>query len=172
MLRPTSQMRTALLVAAVTVAAGLALNCGGATKPTAVPTVARASASVAPSPPPGLTASDVDQKLEAAWKANGLSPTAKVDDGRWLRRVTIDVVGTLPTADKTRAFLADTRPDKRERAIDELLASPAYAEHWAFYWDDELMARGGRYRTMFDLQASRFVELDEHGEEVVYDTLA
>ncbi len=36
---------------------------------------------------------------------------------------------------------------------------------------DELMARGGRYRTMFDLQASRFVELDEHGEEVVHDRL-
>ena len=35
---------------------------------------------------------------------------------------------------------------------------------------DELMARGGRYRTMFDLQASRFVELDEHGEEVVYES--
>jgi ABC-type multidrug transport system fused ATPase/permease subunit len=36
---------------------------------------------------------------------------------------------------------------------------------------DELMARGGRYRTMFDLQASRFVEVDEHGEEVLYETL-
>jgi ATP-binding cassette, subfamily B, bacterial len=36
---------------------------------------------------------------------------------------------------------------------------------------DELMARGGRYRTMFDLQASRFTEYDEYGEEVVYDSL-
>ena len=36
---------------------------------------------------------------------------------------------------------------------------------------DELVARGGRYRTMFDLQASRFVELDEHGEEVIHDSL-
>ena len=36
---------------------------------------------------------------------------------------------------------------------------------------DELMALGGRYRTMFDLQASRFVEVDEHGEEVVHDRL-
>jgi ABC-type multidrug transport system fused ATPase/permease subunit len=36
---------------------------------------------------------------------------------------------------------------------------------------DELMARGGRYRTMFDLQASRFVEVDEHGEEVVHERL-
>jgi ABC-type multidrug transport system fused ATPase/permease subunit len=36
---------------------------------------------------------------------------------------------------------------------------------------DELMARGGRYRTMFELQASRFVELDETGEEVVHESL-
>ncbi len=36
---------------------------------------------------------------------------------------------------------------------------------------DELMKLGGRYRTMFDMQASRFVEIDEHGEEVVYDSL-
>ena len=37
---------------------------------------------------------------------------------------------------------------------------------------DELMALGGRYHTMFEMQASRFVELDDEGEEVVYDTLA
>jgi ATP-binding cassette, subfamily B, bacterial len=36
---------------------------------------------------------------------------------------------------------------------------------------DELMALGGRYHTMYDLQASRFVELDEHGEEIVHDVL-
>jgi ABC-type multidrug transport system fused ATPase/permease subunit len=37
---------------------------------------------------------------------------------------------------------------------------------------DELIRLGGRYRTMFDLQASRFVEVDEHGEEVVHEQLA
>ena len=37
---------------------------------------------------------------------------------------------------------------------------------------DELIKLGGRYRTMFDLQASRFVELDDEGEEIVYDTLS
>ena len=41
---------------------------------------------------------------------------------------------------------------------------------------DELIAHGGRYRTMFDMQASRFVdediELDEHGEQVVHETLS
>ena len=37
---------------------------------------------------------------------------------------------------------------------------------------DELMTRGGRYRTMFELQASRFTEYDEQGEEVTYDSLS
>jgi len=37
---------------------------------------------------------------------------------------------------------------------------------------DELIALGGRYRTMYELQASRFAEVDEHGEEIVYDTLS
>jgi ATP-binding cassette subfamily B protein len=37
---------------------------------------------------------------------------------------------------------------------------------------DELIAFGGRYRTLFDLQAARFVELDEHGQELQHDTLA
>jgi ATP-binding cassette, subfamily B, bacterial len=36
---------------------------------------------------------------------------------------------------------------------------------------DELMALNGRYRTMYELQASRFVELDEHGEEIVHERL-
>jgi ABC-type transport system involved in cytochrome bd biosynthesis fused ATPase/permease subunit len=37
---------------------------------------------------------------------------------------------------------------------------------------DELIAKGGRYRTMFELQASRFTEYDEQGEEMTYDSLS
>ena len=103
----------------------------------AVPVVS----SAAPSSPKELDASALDAMLEDAWKKNGLTPAAKLDDGRWLRRVTLDVAGTLPTAEKVRAFLADPRPDKRARAVDELLTSRAYAEHWAFYWDSELVGR-------------------------------
>ena len=55
--------------------------------------------------------------------------------------MTIDLTGTIPTADAVRGFLADTRRDKRARAVDELLDSPAYARHWASYWDRALMGR-------------------------------
>src|SRR5262249_19299742 len=57
------------------------------------------------------------------------------------RRVTLDLTGTIPTAEAVRAFLADTRRDKRQRAVDALLASPEYALHWATYWDRLLMGR-------------------------------
>ncbi len=131
-----------VLVASIGVAAVLALHCGGGASTPKPPTVASAtpsaSASAAPAVP-DLPVTAIDEKLEAAWKTAGLTPTAKVDDGRWLRRLSVDLVGTIPTADEVRAFVADARPDKRARKVDELLGSPAYAEHWAYYWDDVLM---------------------------------
>jgi len=88
-----------------------------------------------------LTAADVDRQLAAAWRKAHLSPGPVTDDATFLRRVTIDLTGTIPTADAVRAFVADKRKDKRARAVDELLESPAYARHWATYWDRALMGR-------------------------------
>ncbi|HEY2746194.1 MAG TPA: DUF1549 and DUF1553 domain-containing protein [Polyangia bacterium] len=88
-----------------------------------------------------LTAADVDQKLAAAWRKAHLVAGPLADDATFLRRVTIDLTGTIPTADAVRAFLAAKRRDKRARAVDELLESPAYARHWAIYWDRALMGR-------------------------------
>jgi hypothetical protein len=48
-----------------------------------------------------------------------------------LRRVTLDLTGTIPTADDTRAFLNDNSADKRAKLIDRLLASPEHARHLA-----------------------------------------
>ncbi len=52
-------------------------------------------------------------------------------DNEFLRRVSIDTIGSLPTPKEVREFLADTRPDKRARKIDELLANPRHAALWA-----------------------------------------
>ena len=49
----------------------------------------------------------------------------------YLRRVYLDVIGTLPTPDEARRFLADRRPDRRARLVDELLERPEYADYWA-----------------------------------------
>jgi uncharacterized protein DUF1549/uncharacterized protein DUF1553 len=97
-----------------------------------------------------LTAADVDRQLALAWHKQHLAAGPLVDDATFLRRATIDLTGTIPTADAVRAFLADTRRDKRARAVDELLDSPAYARHWATFWDRALMGRLPRNLPVLD----------------------
>jgi hypothetical protein len=62
-------------------------------------------------------------------------------DAEFLRRITLDLTGTIPTAADTRAFLKDTSPDKRATLIDLLLASPEYARHMQDVFDVMLMER-------------------------------
>jgi mono/diheme cytochrome c family protein len=60
------------------------------------------------------------------------------DDLSFLRRVTLDTVGVVPTPEEVRAFLADTSPEKRAKVIDRLLADSRWADHWMGYWLDVL----------------------------------
>jgi hypothetical protein len=65
-------------------------------------------------------------------------PSEQADDADFLRRVFLDVIGTLPTADEARRFLGDTRPDRRARLVDELLQRPEFADYWSLKWADLL----------------------------------
>jgi hypothetical protein len=89
---------------------------------------------------PAVTAV-VDSHLRTAWKQHGITPAPTVDDEGFLRRVTLDLTGRLPTSHAVRDFLAETSPNKRADVVDRLLASPDYVEHWATYWDNLLMGR-------------------------------
>lgn len=66
------------------------------------------------------------------------SPAPICDDRVYLRRVYLDLLGLRPSGDEARRFLADERPDKRARLIDELLDRPEFAECWALKWSDLL----------------------------------
>lgn len=57
-------------------------------------------------------------------------PSQQCSDSEFLRRVSIDLTGTLPTPDEVVTFLADTDGDKRLRKITELLKRPSYAAWW------------------------------------------
>jgi hypothetical protein len=68
-------------------------------------------------------------------------PAALTGDAEFLRRVSLDLTGMPPGPEELRAFLAETVADKRARAIDRLLASPAHARHLATTLDVMLMER-------------------------------
>src|SRR6266850_181818 len=87
------------------------------------------------------TVAKLDAQFAVAWKEAGITPAPAVDDARYLRRIYLDIAGTLPPPAKIRAFLLDPSADKRTRAVDQLLASPEYAVRWANYWDAVLMGR-------------------------------
>lgn len=59
-------------------------------------------------------------------------------DAVFVRRAYLDVVGTLPTAAETRAFLRDESPDKRRVLIDQLMERDEFADYWAMKWGDVL----------------------------------
>jgi hypothetical protein len=78
---------------------------------------------------------------ELAWRKLrdvNVLPSGPADDATFLRRASLDAIGRLPSAEEARRFLADTRPDKRDRLVDELLARPEYADRWANLWADLL----------------------------------
>ncbi|HMC11886.1 MAG TPA: DUF1549 domain-containing protein, partial [Pirellulaceae bacterium] len=83
----------------------------------------------------------LDTQFVAAWKDAGIEPAPAVDDARYLRRIYLDIAGTLPPPARIREFLLDPSADKRTRAVDQLLASDEYAVRWANYWDAVLMGR-------------------------------
>lgn len=75
-----------------------------------------------------------------------LQPSEISSDEVFVRRVFLDTIGTLPTADETRTFLADADPEKRSKLIDRLLERPEYVDYWSYHWSDLLMLNGALLR--------------------------
>jgi hypothetical protein len=80
----------------------------------------------------------IDDLLIAKWKDLGLTPSPLCDDAAFLRRLYLDAIGTLPTPDEIKSFLADRSPDKRDKAIDAVLARPEFVDFWTVKWGDLL----------------------------------
>src|SRR5204863_149867 len=71
----------------------------------------------------------IDTHVKAGWKKQKLTQAGRADDPTFLRRVYLDLVGTIPAADDAARFLDDTAADKRSKLIDWLLADPRFAAH-------------------------------------------
>ena len=72
----------------------------------------------------------IDEEVLDSLTTLGLPVSPIADDATYLRRLTLDLTGRLPTVARVRAFLADTNPKKRQALADELLGSEAFTEYW------------------------------------------
>jgi hypothetical protein len=86
----------------------------------------------------------IDELTLEKLKELNLPPSPPAGDAEFLRRASLDTIGMLPTAEETRAFLADASPDKRDRLIDALLARPEFVDFWTHRWGDLLLVSSKR----------------------------
>src|SRR5262245_26161521 len=86
-------------------------------------------------------------------------------DAEFLRRAYLDATGLLPTADEVRSFLGDSDPNKRDRLIDSLIGTEAFADQWAYHYAE-------LFRTndpLFHLWTKEWIKVDRPYNEVFYD---
>ncbi|MDF9832663.1 hypothetical protein M2103_000877 [Ereboglobus sp. PH5-5] len=83
----------------------------------------------------------IDMLVNKNLRQLGVLPSPLCSDSEFLRRACLDLTGALPPLEKTREFLADTDPQKREKLIDWIFSRPEYADYWAMKWSDVLRVK-------------------------------
>jgi len=122
-----------------------------------------------------LSPATIDHMVRATWQQEGITPAPQVDDAQYLRRIYLDITGSIPPPDVVADFLSDKSPDKRARAVDALLDSPKYADHWTDYWDNLLMGRSTKAkqvdRTAFRQWLHKQFEQNTPWNQFVYNLI-
>ena len=83
----------------------------------------------------------LDRHINAVLKREGIQPSKISEDTEFLRRVHLDLTGKIPTPDEVLDFLKEGASDKRQRKINQLLASDAYLDYWSGLWVNWLIGR-------------------------------
>ena len=98
-----------------------------------------------PPPPPGTrtgslldpaNTNTIDQYIFQSLAQANVTPAPPTTDYEFVRRVTLDLAGRIPTADAVASFVNDSSPDKRSKYIETLLSSPQWVDKWTMYFGD------------------------------------
>lgn len=90
------------------------------------------------------SAAKIDAMIEANYKKHNVTPNAAASDEQFIRRIYLDITGTIPTYKQVRLFSINSDPEKRSKIIDTLLSQPGYASNFYNYWSDILRLKDGQ----------------------------
>jgi len=128
-----------------------------------VPTMRPVSDLIGPKYPQAAAPTKIDELIAAKLEKLGIVPSALCTDEEFLRRVSLDMSGSLPLPREITDFVADSSPDKRSKKVDELLSRPAYAAWWTTKLCD---ITGNNERNINDQQFRR--EMSEQWYQWIY----
>lgn len=97
---------------------------------------------------PHAAAAQVDRIIETEIAEKGSKPAPLVNDADFLRRITLDLAGRIPTPDEIRSFEADRSSEKRTLVAERLLANRDFSNNWAAYWRDVVFSRATDQRAV------------------------
>ena len=114
----------------------------------------------------------IDTLVHNKLKKIRITPSELCDDATFLRRVSLDITGTVPQPDDVRAFLSDKNPKKREKMIDQLLERKEFTEIWVMKWAELLQIRtdNNRFQYKSALQYYDWLK-DQFAQNVPIDRL-
>ena len=122
------------------------LMAGAGTCPANEPNTSAASTAMAPA----AVAAEVDRQILAELQKANVQVAERCSDEDFLRRVSLDITGQLPSPADVIAFRTDTNPDKRSLLIDRLIGSSEFGVNWARYWRDVIYIRATEQRSRFN----------------------
>jgi hypothetical protein len=101
----------------------------------------------------------INDKVEADWAKNKVTPSRWVDDYEFIRRASLDIIGRIARPEEIREFQKDPEHTRRSLLIDRLLGSEDYARHWANMWTNWMLTRSGAFgRGMYHEQMTVWLE--------------
>lgn len=129
-------------------------------------------------PDAGKTAARVDELLAADHygdtepEGKTSQPTPLVNDGTFLRRASLDIIGELPTPEQITQFVLDPSEDKRAKLVEKLLANSLYGQNWSRYWRDVIYMRRSDERALFGQNATTVFLTQELNKGTHWDEIA
>src|ERR1700676_1253450 len=111
----------------------------------------------------------VDEQIFGKMEHDGIPHSSLTSDNEFLRRVSLDLTGRIPSPQEVTAFAADRDSAKRDKVVEKLLASEAYVDKWAYFFMDLFRANGkmGRGQNLFHYWMKENLRVDRPYDDLV-----